>query len=39
MVTLVPPAGGPVDGVTPVTDTVVDEVEVIVVVANGDGAW
>ena len=39
MVTLVPPAGGPVDGVTPVTVTVWAAAEVIVVEASGDGAW
>ena len=39
MVTLVPPAGGPVDGVTPVTVTVLAAVDVIVVEASGEGAW
>ena len=37
IVTLVPPAGGPVDGVMPVTATVLAAAEVMVVEASGDG--
>ena len=39
MVTLVPPAGGPVAGAIPVTATVWEAAEVIVVDASGDGVW
>jgi hypothetical protein len=38
-VTLVPPDGGPVDGLTPVTETMFEPGAVIVVEASGLGVW